>query len=457
LTFDLLSAPDSPLDGPFLMRFSIPENSDLTPLADATNAFTQCSGRGSGDVTIAGPLDHPYWYGTIKVRDAGFVLKRMSEIYQDVEVDGRFAQDVLTLPHIQGREGAKGTFHGSGTVTFSGLELETFAIDLVTDRFLIASIPDLRVLVRSEDVRLSGVKVGPDSLIVPRFTGNLEVIKARYTGDFSENTAGLGDPLAATVAPDWLADVAVVAPPRTVRIFNRAMELYMSGDVNLVRDVPGLYLRGSMAINAGRFPVFNNDFKVVRGRLDFSREVGLIPRVDMEAETRVRVQSATDPSSRLELISVYVTGSLAEPEVSFSSESGYAREGIERLLLGLSPYADQPQAYSGLRGASIAAGFNLLEREIAIGLNVIDTFDIEQVDRQTDGGATVSPLIGVGKYLGQDLYVKYAQGLSQADRDLLIEYQITHHLLLQSSMRRRIDELQGDTTYNLDLKYRFEY
>jgi autotransporter translocation and assembly factor TamB len=380
----------------------------------------------------------------------------MSEIYRDVSFEGTFSQNVLTLKNIKGREGAKGTFEGQGSVTFNGLELETFAIDFVADRFLVASIPDLRVLVRSQDIRLSGVKVGPDSLIVPKFTGQAEVIKGRYTGQFAESS-GVSDPLAATLAPDWMADVHAVAPPRTVRVVNRAMELYMSGDVDLIRDERGLYLRGSMDLDAGRFPVFNNDFNVVRGSLDFSQDVGLVPRVDMVAETKVRVRSALDPSSRLERITVYATGRIDEPTVTFSSESGYSREGIERMLMGLSPYATEAQPYSGLRGASIAAGFNLLEREIATGLNVIDTFDIEQVERTQDGGANVSPLIGVGKYLGQDLYIKYAQGLSQSDRDLLIEYQINNHLLLQSEVRRRIDEQQGDTTYNLDLMYRFEY
>ena len=53
--------------------------------------------------------------------------------------------------------------------------------------------------------------------------------------------------------------------------------------------------------------------------------------------------------------------------------------------------------------------------------------------------------------------MKYAQGLSEAERDLLIEYQMSDHLLLQSEISRRVDVQQGDTTYNLDLKYRFEY
>ena len=48
-------------------------------------------------------------------------------------------------------------------------------------------------------------------------------------------------------------------------------------------------------------------------------------------------------------------------------------------------------------------------------------------------------------------------GFSQNDRDIVIEYQINNHLVLQSELRRRLDEYQGQDTYNMDLLYRFEY
>ena len=129
------------------------------------------------------------------------------------------------------------------------------------------------------------------------------------------------------------------------------------------------------------------------------------------------------------------------------------------MLLGLDPY---PNVTGGdvaqLRASSITAGFNVLERQIAQELNLVDTFEIEQIRRERETGETgLDPLIGIGKYIGSDLYLKVAQGVKQEDRDIMVEYQINRHLLLQSEIRRRIDENQGQETYNLDLKYRFEY
>jgi len=457
LRFDLLSEPVSPEDGPFYMRLTVPEGTDLAPLSEATNAFVETSGRGWGDVVISGPAIHPFYQGTVSIENGRFILRGLEEIYHDCHATGEFSGDVLTLDDIRGREGLRGSFAGRGEVRFAGLLLENFALDLALDRFLVASIPDFRVLVKTDQARMTGRKVGPDSLLVPAFSGELEVIKARYTGDFSEKPGAI-DPRMGTVAPDWLADVHVVAPSRSVWLANRTMELEIGGDVNLVRDLDGMYLRGSLNIDAGRIPVFNNDFKVVRGNLDFSREVGLEPRVDLDAETQVRVKTRYMGDSIVERIMVNISGSVYEPETTFSSESGFNREGIERMLLGLSPYADQEGMVGRLTNSSIRAGFNLLEREIAGSVPFLDTIEIDQIQReQVDGAMGLDPLVGVGKYVLQDLYIKYATWLSQEDRDILVEYQISDHLLLQSAIRRRLDEYNGEDAYNLDLKYRHEY
>lgn len=453
LELDFLSEPISPLDGPLYMSFRIPDGSDLAPLVRTCNAFVESSGRGGLDLVISGPARHPFYSGHVRVESGGCVIKGQNEVYHDVNAEGIWSGDELVLHHITGREGARGTLQGDGRLLFNGLVLEGFELDVAADRFLVASIPELRALVRSESLRLSGVKVGPDSLIVPRFDGAVEVIDARYLGDFAEQAGGI-DPSLPTVAPDWLADLEIEAPPRTIHVINRTMELHLGGDVRLVRDAGGMKISGALSIDQGRLPVFNNDFKVTRGDVFFTRDLGVIPRLDIAAETSVRLP-ADGGSRRLEKINIGITGIATEPQVVFSSESGYARSNIERMLLGMSPHTTGVQSDSAIRQGTIAAGFNLLEREVAQELDLIDTFDIESGRIREDG--TTQTLIGVGKYIGRDLYVKFAQAVTDQDREVVVEYQMTDHLLLQSEISRRLNEALGNTTYSVDLKYRFEY
>nr|MBC8426503.1 translocation/assembly module TamB domain-containing protein [bacterium] len=454
LELDFHTEPVSPLDGPFYMQITIPPETDLTALTSLCNAFVESGGRGGLDLIVSGPAEHPYYSGSVEVAEGSCVIRGLSEVYRDVSCTGSWQGDILTISDIQGREGARGTLTGDGTLTFKGLELERFDFQLAADRFLVASIPELRALVRSDDLTFASVKVGPDSLIVPRFSGELELIEARYVGDFSEQPS-LSDPRVGTVAPDWLADLNIQAPRSSGRVVNSTMELDLGGNVRLVRDLDGIYLRGTMDINRGHLPVFNNDFKVTRGSLDFSQEVGVIPSIDMTAETSVRLPAPRGETRRLEKIYVDVTGSAMAPVVAFRSESGYARSNIERMLLGLSPHATDAQTDSAIRQGTMAAGFNLLEREVAAELDQLDTFDIESGRVREDG--TTQMLIGVGKYIGRDLYVKFAQAVTDQDREVLVEYQVSNHLLLQSEISRRLDEALGNTTYSVDLKYRFEY
>ncbi|MCP4291985.1 MAG: hypothetical protein GY780_09140 [bacterium] len=457
MDLNFYSEPVAPLDGPFYMQMDIPPGTDLEPLSRATNGFIQSSGTGSASVVVSGPLDHPFYQGHVLIEDAGFVLPKQEEIYSHTSIKGTFSGDQLILEDIQGREGLKGEFSGQGNVKFRGLFLESFNVLLDLDRFLVASIPDIRAVVSGRNCHLSSEFVGPDSLLVPKFSGNLEVKKARFTGDFKEKKDAV-DPLLPTVAPDWLSDLKLHADPRTVRILNREMELFLGGDMDLVRHESGLYLRGTLDVNSGRLVVFNNSFNVKRGRLDFSNELGFDPRMDVDAETRYRLRSEYSSNSVIEHIGVHVTGTITKPEITFSSERGYSREAIQRMLMGLEPEATPEGDGTRLANTSISAGFNVLEREIARELDVFDTFEIDQIQRERDTGESgLDPLIGVGKYIGSDLYLKYAQGIRQDDRDFMVEYQINDHLLLQSEVRRRIDENQGQPTYNLDLKYRFEY
>jgi len=457
MELDFLSEPLTPLDGPFYMQLDIPPNSDLEPMSRATNGFIQSSGTGAASVVISGPLDHPYYQGHLEINDAGFVLPLQEEIYSETYCRGEFRGDELLITDIQGREGLNGQFTGEGKVVFRGLELESFNVLLDLDRFLVASIPDLRAVVSGKNARLSSIFVGPDSVMVPMFSGDLDVDKARYTGQFKEQPNAV-DPMAATVAPDWLADLKLHAAPRTVRILNREMELYLGGDMDLVRGEGGMLLRGQLDVNSGRLVVFNNSFNIKRGRMDFSNAVGFDPLMDVDAEIRYRLRSKYSSNSIIEHIGVHVGGTINKPEIMFSSERGYSREAIQRMLLGLEPEATPEGDSARLANTSISAGFNVLEREIARELDLFDTFEIDQIQREREtGGTGLDPLIGVGKYIGSDLYLKYAQGIRQDDRDFLVEYQINDHLLLQSEVRRRIDENQGQPTYNLDLKYRFEY
>jgi hypothetical protein len=109
---------------------------------------------------------------------------------------------------------------------------------------------------------------------------------------------------------------------------------------------------------------------------------------------------------------------------------------------------------------------NAIERAINEQMAGGFTVDVEQ--RSAADATRTDPeqetLIGVGKYLWEDIYLQYRRGLSiGGEQELNVEYRLSNKLLLRSQFiynsRRNQAGIAGQNTdeFNLDLKYRWEY
>jgi autotransporter translocation and assembly factor TamB len=322
------------------------------------------------------------------------------------------------------------------------------------ERVLVASVPFLRAIGTSSDLRLRLERPSPDAPRAPKITGTVFVDKALYTGEFVVEGAEIDPALMPTTSPDWMADLRIRAQDQA-RISNASAELRVLGDVDLVRDTAGLRLRGTVEIPQGRVPLFNNDFTITEGSLDFSRRP-LEPEIDIRAETEVPIYDPTGQFGReLERIEVHLTGTFAQPQVTFTSENGLDEITILRLLAGFRPSESGEGESVGFGDLGLRAGLNLLERALAQRIRGVDTIDIETEEAGID--QMESTRIAVGKYLSNSVYLRFSQGLSVTERDLFLEYQISRRTLFTSELKRRLRETGAENEFNLDLKFRVKY
>ena len=85
----------------------------------------------------------------------------------------------------------------------------------------------------------------------------------------------------------------------------------------------------------------------------------------------------------------------------------------------------------------------------------MDTIDIETQEAGLE--SLGSTRIAVGKYLANNVYLRFSQGLSITERDFFLEYQISRRLLFNTEVRRRLRENAAQTQFNVNLKFRLEY
>jgi autotransporter translocation and assembly factor TamB len=430
------------------------ENAPLDPLVNIWPHFTLIGGTGNLSFDASGDPRAPTLEGELHIRNGSVQLERTLEKLREIEIDAHFKDNVLRIERVAAREGLKGELHAQGELRFKGLVPDDIALDIQADRFQFISVPRLLALLRSNDLKLRLVRPVPGSPRAPKITGRVEVIQAEYTGEFTESGGQSGGAIVETDLPDWLADLDVTTAGLVV-INNRAFDVRVEGDVKFTRDEGGLGLAGVVDVPSGRVPIFNNDFTITSGHLTFNSLERLVPQVDITAVTNLPVYGdQRELDRRLEKVTVQMTGSLDEPKVSFSSESGYDRETIVRMLAGFSNEAG-PQR-TAIADVALAGALNQLERRLANDIGLIDTFDID-----TEGGrvrtAGSGPSIAVGKYISPNFYLKYGQGFSVSERDVFLEYQINRHLLFTTEFSRRLRETTAETQYNFNVNYRVEY
>ena len=441
-----------PADGLDLLIDTVGEI-DLSTLDAIWPDLRRVAGRGRIRFRAQGDPRRPTLSGEVEFREAEVELEGWSEQLRAFDLHGTLADSVLTLDRLQAREGAKGRIEGEGEILFRGLLPDDLDLRLRAERIFVGTVPFLRAIATSDDLHLTLERPSEGVPRAPMITGSVVVDKAIYTGSFAET--GETDPaLLPTTSPDWMADLRIRLQDQ-VRISNASAELRVAGDVTLLRDTQGLRLRGTVEIPQGRVPLFNNDFIITEGTLDFSRRP-LEPEIDIFAETTVPIDDPSGVFGReLEKVTVHLTGSFSEPTVEFTSESGLDRTSILRLLAGFGPTETDVRPTSGLTDVGLRAGLNFLERALATQIEGIDTIDIETEEAGLDqmGGTRIS----VGKYLSNSLYLRYTQGLSVTERDIFLEYQMSRRTLFTSELRRRLRENGAVNEFNLDLKFRLKY
>jgi|GEM_PF-6126486 len=439
--------PDRGMD----LELRTPENMDLSGLPSVWPDLRRTEGTGSIEFIATGNPHAPELSGKVQIRDGLVQLVGWSEWLRELKLDGSFVGQELKLERVEAREGAKGKITGSGNVAFAGLLPDDVALDFDVHRVLISSVPGLKAIATGDNLKLRLERTGPDQPRAPTISGTVTVDKARYTGSFESDPSGEAA-LGPNVAPPWMARVRINMRDQ-VQISNSFTELRVGGDMDFTRDAQGLRLRGTTTIPSGRISILGTNFKITEGELDFSRRP-VEPEVNITAITEVPIYDSVGNTGRtLEEITLNMTGTFASPELNFDSKSGYDDTSIMRLIAGLQPASSTSSNAMGTLG--MRAGFSVLESALSQEMTGVDTLEIETTESGVD--EVGSTRIAFGKYLTESVYLRYAQGFTAGERDILLEYQMSQRTLISGEIKSRIDEAGPEDEFNVDFKWRFRY
>jgi translocation and assembly module TamB len=434
-------------DRPISARASLPQGS-LAPLRRYIPGVDQLDGSVEGEVSLAGTPAAPKLSGRIDITGGSVELTGMDEKYRDITARLDLLGSSLRLTSLTTRTDDKGAASATGVMELDGLKWKRYEATVTLRDFRLVSIPDFESVqdgtlwVRSITWR--------DGRTIPNITGRLDVKEVEMIWEFTQTTPTTrASILMPTAAPGWVCSIDLEAD-NNVWIRNPDLNVEVSGTGILVRDEQGLYLRGDLEVVRGSYNVYGNKFHITDGSLNFSTAETLRPEMHINAYTPYRNEGGIE--KRI-LLSLDWPQDKKEPTLSLSyDDPGYYESDLWRMLGGT-------QLASG-----IAA--NALERALNQQMSGL-TVEVEQrqaVSSQTGSSPEQEMMIGVGKYLWEDFYLRFRQGLTvTSEQAIQVEYRMSKLVLLRSEFIRnsRRSALGYNSQYtdefNLDIKFRWEY
>lgn len=408
----------------------------------------------SANVVGGGTPASPRLSGGLAFTSGALRVTGLEEEFRDLNVRVDFIDDVIRLTSLSARSGDDGTLIASGWTRVSNYKPADYKLDLTMREFEVKSVEEFDVRTDGNlSVRLVRWRDGRN---IPRITGKLAIKEAEITMDITQREGGAGGAefTRPSASPSWLAAVDIDAA-KNVWIKNPDLNVELEGDLILNRDQRGLYFRGDMTILRGTYYVYGNRFQITDGSFDFSASETLRPSMQINAYTPyLGTQDVGASSSEQNIyLSLSWPYDKKEPSIklSFEGAPGYSDAEVWALL-----------TQNSLGGAGVAT--NALQR--VIDSQMTGGLDVQLGQRMVDPGTKQKEtVVGVQKYLWQDIYVGYQRGLSsQSQQEVNVEYRLGRRFLIRSQMiynSRRPTAggivQKGTDEYNVDLKYRFEF
>lgn len=438
---------------------------DLSALARYFKPIATAGGQLDGSIHIGGRLAEPSYQGSVELTKGTLRLSGTEEVYRNIAAQLRINGDAVQLVSVAGNV-EKGKFTGSGSARIQDFRLRNYnaRLDLTDYRF--SSIRDFEST-QSGTLEIQS-QPGAGDRPIPLITGKIDVKQAVITQaigreDGPPSTIGLP-----TESPGWMCDIDIAAP-NNVWLRNPDLNMELGGNLIMRRDTLGLYFRGDLSVLRGSYSLYNNKFRITDGRINFSTASNLRPDISINAYTPHRVAGQEEHQI---FLSLTWPSDKKEPTIALSYDSpGYSETDLWKMLGGQVVTGEGSLSSGGAFGAATGTATNLasnyLERILNAQMRDV-TVDVESRPLGPTGstGAGDRELtIAVGRYLSEDLYLNYRQGLTVTSaREVDIEYRISNMLLLRSEIikyqgPKGIPGKASQTAdeINFDIKFRFEY
>lgn len=414
--------------------------SSIAPIKVFFKEIESLKGKAYFVISLSGSWDKPNIDGGIDLTDGTLAIKqtpyRMTSVSAYLYVD----DDKVILKNINGKF-AGGDISAAGTAYLQGMSIKNFLIE--------AKLKDL-TMSPSKDLwtNLDGNLYYRGSMKSQELTGDINIKKSKYTQRVEWKS--------------WLLDVRKKETPKlnSSRLGQTALNVRVKGDNIIINNniaetsaKMDMLVRGTISrpvllgkLNTDKGIVYfrNNEFRVLKARIDFIDPEKTIPYFDIVAETKIKNYH----------IRLSLDGNFEHFNLSLSSDPILNESDILSLLT-VGHLGKQMKGLEGSVGTSEATSFlaGKLQDVLEERVKTITGIDRIQIDPQVSKSTgTVNPRITASKkILGDRLHITYSASTGTDEEQL---WKLEYFLDKNISFVGIRDERGG---LGGDVKFRFEF
>ncbi len=230
-------------------------------------------------------------------------------------------------------------------------------------------------------------------------------------------------------------DINLSIPARCF-LRGRGLDSEWSGELHGTGTDKEPKIRGEMNLVRGHATILTKRFDLEKGKVTFAGQAPPSPLLDIHAVDET-------PDLRVNL---HVTGPATNIELTLSSVPSLPRDEIlSRLLFGraLDEITPQMAVKLALAVRTLTTGKMGLLQRLRSGLG-LDTLELK-----TSEGDQPETVVGVGKYLGEDIYFQVERGMAGDSTQMSVEVELTRHPSIESQA--------GALNQGIKLKWRYRY
>ncbi|HYC54598.1 MAG TPA: translocation/assembly module TamB domain-containing protein [Candidatus Binatia bacterium] len=425
----------------------VAEASSLLPLGEDV-----LRGRIDAEVAIQGSVRAPRVTGSAVMSGGRYENGASGLVLQDVGLTLAGQGASLVLSDMSATDGDEGRVAATGRLDFGQLPAFALAIDVITTDAMITRL-DLITTKADATLAVRAQRSAADTDVGGSIRGEVRVDEARVRipSEFVEEVPELAvvelhgtivSSIADAVDEEAIVDLELgidVLADNRIFVEGRSVDSEWKADLDVKGTTSVPLVEGVVESVRGQLELLGRRFSIRNATLRFDGSKDNTPYLNMTAEAEAHDITAI----------VDVRGAATKPTIELRSEPALPRdEVLSRVLFGesagdLTPLQSVQLARSvaEITGSPLGGGSGILGR---VGRTLgLDRLGLETGDA---GGGTLSAT----KYLTDDVYLRFQQGLTPEDSKAVVEWEIFDNVTIES-------DISQDAEGEIGLNWKWDY